>query len=177
VTHYGVDLYRDATPLLDKLAALDMFVDIQVEREQLMPLLPLLDASGVRILVDHCGRPTMAPASTNAGSDACCGSAQPGGVRQAVGLCEVLAHARAAPDAWPFVSALVDAFTLERCLWASDWPYLRAPVRQDYGALLQVVPAFFSNASDRRKLLWDTPASCSDSDRPKGSEPCSTGTY
>jgi hypothetical protein len=35
--------------------------------------------------------------------------------------------------------------------------YLRAPVRQDYGALLQVVPTFFTNASDRRKLLWDTP--------------------
>jgi hypothetical protein len=32
VTHYGLDHYRDAEPLLQKLVALDMFVDIQVER-------------------------------------------------------------------------------------------------------------------------------------------------
>src|SRR5437763_11236405 len=55
-THYGVDHYRDARSLLQKLAALDMFVDIQVEHEQLVPMMPMLSRSGVRILVDHCGR-------------------------------------------------------------------------------------------------------------------------
>ena len=60
-------------------------------------------------------------------------------------------------DAWPFVAALVDAFTLDHCLWASDWPYLRAPVHVDYGVLLQLALALFPDASDRRKLLWDTP--------------------
>ena len=55
------------------------------------------------------------------------------------------------------VTALVEAFTLDHCLWASDWPYLRAPVRVDYGVLLQLVLTLFPNASDRRKLLWDTP--------------------
>ena len=60
-------------------------------------------------------------------------------------------------DAWPFVAALVDAFTLDHCLWASDWPYLRAPARVDYGVLLHLVRTLFPGASDRRKLLWDTP--------------------
>src|SRR5581483_8268464 len=60
VTHYGLDYYRDAAPLLEKLAALDMFVDIQVEHDQLVTMMPLLARSGVRILVDHCGRPTVA---------------------------------------------------------------------------------------------------------------------
>src|SRR5450755_4281356 len=59
VTHYGLDYYRYAEPLLQKLVALDMFVDIQVEREQLVPMMPLLTNSGARILVDHCGRPTV----------------------------------------------------------------------------------------------------------------------
>ena len=57
VTHYGVDHYRDARPLLEKLVALDMFVNIQVEHDQLVPMMPLLADSGVRVLVDHCGRP------------------------------------------------------------------------------------------------------------------------
>jgi len=59
VTHYGLDYYRDAEPLLERLVALDMFVDIQVEHDQLVHMMPLLANSGVRILVDHCGRPTV----------------------------------------------------------------------------------------------------------------------
>ena len=39
----------------------------------------------------------------------------------------------------------------------SDWPYLRAPERQDYGPLVQLAGQLFPNANDRRKLFWDTP--------------------
>ena len=60
-------------------------------------------------------------------------------------------------DAWPFITALIDAFTPDHCLWASDWPYLRAPARVDYGVLLAVALALFPDASDRRKILWQTP--------------------
>jgi predicted TIM-barrel fold metal-dependent hydrolase len=42
VTFYGVDHYRDAQPLIDKLVALDMFADIQVEHEQLLAIAPRL---------------------------------------------------------------------------------------------------------------------------------------
>jgi predicted TIM-barrel fold metal-dependent hydrolase len=55
------------------------------------------------------------------------------------------------------VRAIVDSFTLDRCLWASDWPYLRAPERQDYGPLVELVKILFPNPADRRTLLWDTP--------------------
>ena len=77
--------------------ALDMFVNIQVEHEQLVAMMPLLANSGVRLLVDHCGRPTI-----DAGLD------QPGfrallemgstkrALRQALGARQVLARAFAA---------------------------------------------------------------------------------
>lgn len=158
VTHYGVDYYRNAGPLVETLATLDMFVDIQTEHDQLPRMLPLLARSGLRILVDHCGRPTVDAGLDQAGFRA---------------LLELAATRRAfvklsgfvkfsnepAPyrDAWPFVEALVDAFTLDRCLWASDWPYLRAPSRVDYGVVLKVMLQLFPGAPDRRKLLWDTP--------------------
>ena len=158
VTHYGADHYRDAEPLLEKLAALDMFVDIQVEHDQLVRMMPLLRNSNVRILLDHCGRPTI-----DAGLD------QPGfrmllelGAtgRAFVKLSGLVKFSREpAPyaDAWPFVEALVDAFTLDHCLWASDWPHLRAPTRVDYGMLFKILLTLFPNPHDRRKLLWDTP--------------------
>ncbi len=36
-------------------------------------------------------------------------------------------------DALEFVRALLDAFTLDACLWASDWPFRKAPQRLDMG--------------------------------------------
>ena len=44
---------------------------------------------------------------------------------------------------------IVEAFSLEHCLWASDWPYLRAPAHVDYGVLLHVALTLFPDASDR----------------------------
>jgi predicted TIM-barrel fold metal-dependent hydrolase len=158
VTHYGVDYYRDARPLLEKLVALDLFVDLQVEHDQLVPMLPMLADSGVRILVDHCGRPTVDAGLGQAGFRALL---ELGTMRHAfVKLSGFVKFShRPAPydDTWPFVAALVEAFTLDHCLWASDWPYLRAPVRVDYGVLLHLALTLFPDTADRRKLLWDTP--------------------
>jgi predicted TIM-barrel fold metal-dependent hydrolase len=159
VTHYGVDYYRDARPLLQKLVQLDLFVDIQVEHEQLLPMMPMLVDSGVRIVVDHCGRPTVNAGVGQPGFQALLAL---GATRRAfVKLSGFVKFSQKPPphkDAWAFVAALVDAFTLDHCLWASDWPYLRAPMHVDYGVLLRLAVTLFPDASDRRKLLWDTPS-------------------
>jgi len=60
-------------------------------------------------------------------------------------------------DCWPFVHAIVEAFTLDHCVWASDWPFLRAPQRQDYGPLVELVERLFPDPVDRHLLLWTTP--------------------
>jgi predicted TIM-barrel fold metal-dependent hydrolase len=157
-THYGVDHYRDARPLLQKLVDLDLLVDIQVEREQLLAVMPMLLDSGVRILVDHCGRPTVDAGLDERGFRKLL---ELGATRRAFvklsGFVKFSHEAAPHRDAWPFVTALVDAFTLDHCLWASDWPHLRAPMRMDYGVLLRLVCALFPDVSDRRKLLWDAP--------------------
>lgn len=157
VTHYGIGYCRDPKPFLQKLVALDMFVDIQVEHDLLVPMMPMLVA-GVGILVDHCGRPTV---------DA--GLGQPGfrallrlaATRRAFvklsGFVKFSRKPALYDDAWPFVAALVDTFTLDHCLWASDWRYLRAPVHVDYGVLLHLALMLFPDAADRRRLLLDTP--------------------
>jgi predicted TIM-barrel fold metal-dependent hydrolase len=158
VTHYGVDYYREAKPLLQKLVALDMFVDIQVEHDQLVPLMPMLADSGVRILVDHCGRPTVDAGLGQPGFRALL---KLGTTRRAFvklsGFVKFSHEPAPHEDTWPFVTALVEAFTLDHCMWASDWPYLRAPSRVDYGVLLHLALTLFPNSADRRKLLWDTP--------------------
>jgi predicted TIM-barrel fold metal-dependent hydrolase len=158
VTHYGVDYYRDAAPLLEKLELLDMFVDIQTEHDQLVRMMPLLENSAVRILIDHCGRPTIEAGLDEPGFRAVLDLGAAG--RAFVKLSGFAKFSREpAPhsDTWPFIRALVDAFTLDHCMWASDWPHLRAPARIDYGVLLLLVVTLFPDVSHRRKLLWETP--------------------
>ena len=158
VTHYGVDYYHDAAPLLEKLHELDLFLDLQVEHQQLLGMWPLLTQSGVRILVDHCGRPTASAGVRERGFQALLELGASG--RAFIKLSGFVKFSQqAAPhrDVWPFVSALIDAFTPERCLWASDWPHLRAPARVDYGVLLAIALSLFPDASLRRQLMWETP--------------------
>ena len=155
VTFYGVDHYRDAAPLVDMLAELDMFVDIQVEHDQLLAFMPLFERSRVRILVDHAGRPTVADGVQQAGFRALLDLAA---TRRAyVKLSGFVKYSREASphdDVRPFLDALVDAYTLDRCLWASDWPYLRAPARVDYGVQLRVAQRLFPDAHDRRAFMF-----------------------
>lgn len=156
VTFYGVDHYRDAAPLVDRLADLDMFVDIQVEHAQLLAFMPLLEQTQVRILVDHSGRPTVAEGVDQPGFRALLALA---GTRRAyVKLSGFVKYSREPSphdDVRPFLDALVEAYTLERCLWASDWPYLRAPARVDYGVQLGVAQRLFPDARERRAFMYD----------------------
>ena len=157
VTFYGLEHYRDAAPLLERLAALDMFVDIQVEHDQLVHMLPMLSHSRVRILVDHCGRPTVEAGLNEPGFRALLTLGASGvAFVKLSGLVKFSRLPAPYVDAWPFVEALIESFTLDRCLWASDWPYLRAPARVDYGVLLKIAGERFV-AADRRTLMWETP--------------------
>jgi predicted TIM-barrel fold metal-dependent hydrolase len=158
VTHHGVDYYAGAADLLARAADLDMFVSLQVEHDQLVPLVSMLERSAVRILIDHCGRPTGAAGLDQPGFRALLGLAA---TRRAfVKLSGVVKFSREQfphADARPYIDALLAAFTSDRCLWASDWPYLRAPVRVDYGVLLALVLRLLPDAAQRRRVLWDTP--------------------
>jgi predicted TIM-barrel fold metal-dependent hydrolase len=154
----GVQHYADAGPLLDHLADLDLVADVQVTGEQLPALSPLLTRGGVRVLLDHCGRP-----------DPAAGVAAPGfqellrwgGSGRAVvklsGCVKVSLQPFPHADLLPFVGALVAEYGADHCVWGSDWPFLRMPERVDYGPLLDLLAQQVPDAADRRAILWDTP--------------------
>ncbi|CAM5191807.1 4-sulfomuconolactone hydrolase [Castellaniella defragrans] len=60
-------------------------------------------------------------------------------------------------DTKPYLHALLDAFSPRRCMWASDWPHLKAPERLDYGPLLTYAQALMPDPAVRRQVMWDTP--------------------
>jgi predicted TIM-barrel fold metal-dependent hydrolase len=53
----GTAFYADTGPLLKRLRDLDMWVQVQVEGDQLLDLNALLKDSGVKVLFDHFGHP------------------------------------------------------------------------------------------------------------------------
>jgi predicted TIM-barrel fold metal-dependent hydrolase len=157
-TLLGTAYYQNAGPLLRLLAELDMLVSLQVEGDQLVELSPLVERSEARVLIDHCGRPASRQGVAQPGFQALLGLARTG--RVAVKLSGLQKFSALPPpydDTRPYLDALLQAFTLDACLWASDWPFLRAPQRLDVGPLLRGVERLLPDASDRRKLFWDTP--------------------
>ena len=157
-TVLGVDHYLAAGDLLRLAADLDLFVSMQVEHDQLVTLRPLLERSGARIVFDHCGRPRPGGGTDQPGFQALLAMAKNG--RTAVKLSGYQKFSQqAAPfeDARPFVEALVEAFTPDACMWASDWPFLRSPVHLDVGPLVLQLERFVPDAGDRRRIWWDTP--------------------
>jgi predicted TIM-barrel fold metal-dependent hydrolase len=157
-TVLGVEHCMHADALLRSLAELDMLLSLQVEHDQLVALGPLVERSGVRTLIDHGGRPAAGGGIDQPGFRTLLALARTG--RFAVKLSGYQKFSTLPPpyeDTRPFIDALIGAFTLEACLWASDWPFLRAPARLDVGPLLRQVERLLPDAADRRKLLWDAP--------------------
>jgi len=157
-TFHGSDYYEQSAGLIAKLAELDMFLQIQSEHDQLSLFVPWIEAMPVRVLIDHCGRPTPEAGLQQPGFQALLRIAKTKRVSVKLsGYSKFSNVPYPFEDTWPFVRALVDAFTLERCLWASDWLFLRAPRRQDYGPLIELAELLFPNADERRQMFYETP--------------------
>ena len=155
---HGLDYYRPAEALFARLAALDMFVQVQVEQAQLHALAPVLLDSGAQLLVDHCGRPELAAGTGGEGFSALLRLAD--SQRTTVKLSGFAKFSRQDfpfEDTRAYTTALLQAFGPDHCVWASDWPFLRARRRLDYGPLLQLFAHMVPDPQDRQKILWDTP--------------------
>jgi predicted TIM-barrel fold metal-dependent hydrolase len=159
VPFHGIDYYRNTGPLLDKLADLGLFLQIQVENDQLLALLPLIERSTVRLVIDHCGRPSAEHGLTQPGFQALLAIGRERDAFVKLSGCYKFSRCpHPYEDTWPFITALVEAFTLDRCVWGSDWPFLRARERLDYGPLLAMLTRLFPDPDDQDRLLWRTPA-------------------
>lgn len=155
---HGLSHYADIGPLLDRLAALDMFVQVQVEQAQLCALAPRLNDCGARLLVDHCGRPSLGEGISGEGFAALLGLAKAGNTSVKLsGFAKFSTRAYPFADTRAHTQALLDAFGPEHCVWASDWPFLKAPQRLDHGPLLQLFAQTVPDQAMRQAILWDTP--------------------
>jgi predicted TIM-barrel fold metal-dependent hydrolase len=155
---HSVEYYLDTAPLLEKLVELGMFLQIQVHDAQFLGILPLIERFPVRLLIDHSGRPVPENGLQQPAFQALLALGRSG--RAAIKLSGYAKFSREPypfADTLPFIHALLEAFTPDNCLWGSDWPFLRAPARVDYGPLLTLFEDMIPGAADRKAIFWDTP--------------------
>ncbi len=153
----GSDFYAGIEPLLQRLKRLDMWAQFQVEKDLLLDFLPMLSRVDVKVMIDHCGRPLLQAGLAQPGFEAllALGREQRAVVKLS-GYAKFSERGYPFADVHPYVEALVRNFGLENCVWASDWPYLKAPYRLDYGPMLKTYEALFT-VEERHQLMWLSP--------------------
>lgn len=155
---HGLPHYADIDPLLERMHALGLWAQMQVSGNQLSLLLPRLERIGVQVMIDHCGRPVLGDGPDAPGIQALLRLAQSGqGVIKLSGFAKFSERGYPFDDCRAHVMRLLHAFGPKRCIWASDWPFLRAPYRLDYGTLLALAANWFS-LEQCRQMMWDAPA-------------------
>lgn len=161
LTTFGLREFTEpgAERLLARIREMGWFLQIHCEGDELVQAMPLLRRTGVRTMIDHFGRPDIAR-----------GLSQPGFAallelgRSGDHVVKLSGPFRCSQEPWPhrdvdpFIAAAIEAFTLDRCVWGSDWPFVRVDRRVDYGPLFACLARWLPEQTDRSKVLWHTPA-------------------
>ncbi len=146
--------------LVSILREQDMVLDIQTEAGLLdRAALELLRREAGRVVIDHLGRPDPAAGLDQPGFAALLALAEREEV--AVKLSGPFRFSQAGfpyGDANAYAQAIAQAFGPERCVWGSDWPFVRMDHRVDYGPCLAALERWLPDPAARRQVLWDTPA-------------------
>lgn len=133
-------------------------VQVHYEGETIIPALPVLLKSRLPVVIDHFGRPEVAHGISQPGFEALRELGRQGGI---VKLSAAFRASQVQPsyaDLDPFAAALLKDFGLDRCVWGSDWPFLRARSRVDYGPQLAALKRWVPDAADRERILWANPS-------------------
>jgi predicted TIM-barrel fold metal-dependent hydrolase len=132
-------------------------VQIHYGGDTILSALPRLN--GVeKLIIDHCGRPDVAAGTEQPGFRELLDLGRQG--RAYIKLSAFFRLSRLGPpysDCDRYVDALIDAFTIDRCLWGSDWPFLHANRRVDYGPQRAYLDRIVPDEASRIRILRDNP--------------------
>lgn len=150
--------HRALPRLFAQLRDLRWQVHVQCEKDQLAEAAPVLRAAGVPLVVDHCGRPDVSRGLSQPGFATLLHFGREGHAVKLSGPFRFSSRSSPYQDVVPFIDALLQTFTPARCVFGSDWPFLRMQDRPDYGAVLALLRRWLPDDDARRDVLCGTPA-------------------
>jgi predicted TIM-barrel fold metal-dependent hydrolase len=141
----------DYRALFRRLADLDWHVHPHVEGDDLPKILPTLQASGVKIVVDHLGRPDPKSGINSEGFKALLRSIDKGRT-----WVKVSGGYRLGPQAKEVARELVRVAGPDRLVWASDCPFVGHEGQFPYRATIDWLVDAIPDASARAKVFGAT---------------------
>jgi len=145
--------------LLSQVRRRDWQIEVHRAAGELQPVLEPLMAAGVKVVLDHFGRP-----------DESLGVDDPG-FRYLLSLGDTRrvwvklsasyrngSAGRGETTATAAVSLLRTSFGLDRLVWGSDWPHTLFEESVSYTTQRLLLERWFPNAADRQVVLLETPA-------------------
>jgi predicted TIM-barrel fold metal-dependent hydrolase len=141
----------DYRSLFRRLADLDWHVHPHVEGEDLPEILPTLEASGVKIVVDHLGRPDPRTGINSDGFKALLRSIDKGRT-----WVKVSAGYRLGPPAMEYARELVRVAGPDRLVWASDCPFVGHEGQFPYQATIDWLNECVQDAAARARIFGGT---------------------
>jgi len=147
-----------ARPFLSRLKAQGWFVQVHGQDTDWVRVAPVLQASEVRLIIDHMGLEGIDGGLYQKGFQSVLALGRD--MDAVVKLSAPYRISRRPPvfdDLAPFVEAVLQSFGVARCIWGSDWPFLNAPWPPTYEEVLAPLARWLPNQDDRRAVLWDNP--------------------
>jgi len=156
----GVAFLQDAITrrLLTQARGMHWLVQVQCERDQLHDAADALCAANVPLIFDHCGRPDATRGVDQPGFKALLDFGRDGHHVKLSGPFRFFNASAPNARVEPFIAALLETFTPKRCVWGSDWPFLRMSMPMDYALVLANLERWIADPRDRQQVLWETPA-------------------
>jgi predicted TIM-barrel fold metal-dependent hydrolase len=134
-----------------RLADLDWHVHSHIEGERLPQVLPALEASGVKIVIDHLGRPEPHEGINGEGFKAMLRSVDKGRT-----WVKVSAGYRLGPAAADYARELLRVAGPERLVWASDCPFVGHEGEFGYQSTIDWLSACVPDEAARRMIYGET---------------------
>ncbi len=134
-----------------RLADLGWHVHPHIEGEKLPMILPTLEASGVRVVIDHLGRPEPKTGINGDGFKAMLRSIDKGGT-----WVKVSAGYRLGPAAVEYARELVRTAGPDRLMWASDCPFVGHEKEFSYRSTMDWLTECVPDPAARAKVFGET---------------------
>lgn len=145
--------------LLAEVRARDWQVELHQLAQELKPVMDPLLAAGVKVVVDHFGRPSAALGVDDPGFRYLLSQAQTGRVWVKLsGAYRNGPHGRGEETALAAMPLLLRAFGPERLMWGSDWPHTLFEKTAHYEAEFKLMQAWLPDLAQRQVVLRETPA-------------------
>jgi predicted TIM-barrel fold metal-dependent hydrolase len=141
---------------------LDWHVELHAAGPVIRDLLNVLLPLGVKVVVDHFGRPDAAHGTDCSGFRALLNAGPSGRVWVKLSA----PYRLEGGDAGRYARELLHAYGPGRLVWGSDWPWTQHEQGMEYRGACNWIEEWVPESEARKAILWDTPVRLFAFDRP-----------